>query len=377
MKEEKLERIVLVGNGFDRSLNMSTGYSHFIDWLILEALSNLSENSENMNEQTEPFFVENSLFKVTTNQLSLKHWKSQLSNYKGYKFLNEFSKGFLYNKKFYLLQIIPLSSFTEELLNHYRKNEWIDIEEFYYNYLLKINSNDIVEFHKTFNVLKKKLKEYLLSLELSNTDTYQIMNGYRKHFFGNILKYNSEYKVYEESNKAPSWFYFVNFNYTSFLTDILDNAPHEVLDNITINHIHGDLIRFPIIFGYGNEVGKEYESLEKKGNDYLENIKSTHYFNTTHYKDLIDTLSKPYEVYIYGLSCGLSDQILLKRILQNDNCKQIRVFYYEDEGKKNNFRETIMNISRVFDNKESMREKIISFQETDSIPQTNNQKRQD
>jgi uncharacterized protein YnzC (UPF0291/DUF896 family) len=150
----------------------------------------------------------------------------------------------------------------------------------------------------------------------------------------------------------------------------LEFAPHTVNDKITINHIHGDLKSSPIIFGYGNETESEYNKLEKLSNEYLENIKSTHYFNTHHLKDLLVTLNQQYEVYIYALSCGLSGNILLKKILQNYNCKQIRIFYYENMEGKNNFRETLKNISRVFDDKDLMREKIISFQMNDKIPQS-------
>ncbi len=44
--------------------------------------------------------------------------------------------------------------------------------------------------------------------------------------------------------------------------------------------------------------------------------------------------------------------------MQKENCKQIRIFYNKYGDGKDNYRETLMNISRVFDDKEVMRIKI-------------------
>ena len=98
-------------------------------------------------------------------------------------------------------------------------------------------------------------------------------------------------------------------------------------------------------------------------------IKSTHYFNGTNYRDLETQLHRPYEVYIYGLSCGLSDNILLKTLMQKSNCKQIRIFYKKSKNNRDNFRNILMNISRSLEDKEDMRSKIISQQSNDFIPQ--------
>lgn len=301
--------------------------------------------------------------------MTTTHLEQNIHRYNSYLDLDKLLKGFPYVPAHYRFILRPLNPFLDIFLKILHKTNWVDIEQIYYQHLLNVKPEQIVEFHEHFEFLKEKLKEYLHSLGLENAARGQLMNRYRKHFFGKILEFNKNYKVYEEGEFYPSWYYFVNFNYTGFLSELLDNAPPGVLDKITINHIHGDLIQWPVIFGYGNETDKDYELLERKYNNYLENIKSTHYFNTTHYKDLVVTLNKEYEVYIYGLSCGQSDHILLKKILQNDNCIQIRVFYHTNELGKTNFRDTIKNITRVFDDKEKMREKIISFQKTDFIPQ--------
>jgi mannitol/fructose-specific phosphotransferase system IIA component (Ntr-type) len=59
--------------------------------------------------------------------------------------------------------------------------------------------------------------------------------------------------------------------------------------------------------------------------------------------------------------------------MQKENCKQIRIFYNKYDDGNDNYRETLMNISRVFDDKEVMRSKIISKQKDDYIRQFNKQ----
>lgn len=371
-----LERIILIGNGFDRSLNMRTNYSHFIDWLVRDAVDTLIEEyktngiKNNRNQGINvSFTANNSLFRITSNILTIDYLMNPANNIDGFEDLRMRPKNFSYGLHHYSLKLEPVHPFMNNLFDFYKKNRWVDIEEEYFKHLQKVKEDNIIRFHSFFEEVKTKLKEYLETLSFDIKDKSGVMNKYRKHFFGNVMIYDKALKLYSQSNDHPSWYYFVNFNYTRFLSDVLDNAPTDVIDKMSLNHIHGNLHDFPMIFGYGNESGDDYTELEKKGNDYLENIKSTHYFNTTHYKDLLINLNSPYEVYIYGLSCGLSDHILLNKILENKNCKQIRVFYHKESANSNNFREIIKNITRVFNDKELMREKIISIQENDFIPQ--------
>jgi hypothetical protein len=63
-----------------------------------------------------------------------------------------------------------------------------------------------------------------------------------------------------------------------------------------------------------------------------------------------------------GSSCGLSDRTLLNTIFEHENCRLIKVFYYqwEENGeKKDNFTELTQNISRHFNDKKLMRSKIV------------------
>jgi hypothetical protein len=75
-----------------------------------------------------------------------------------------------------------------------------------------------------------------------------------------------------------------------------------------------------------------------------------------------------------GHSCGLSDRTLLNTIFEHNNCRSIKVFYYEtkdDNGVviKDNYTEIIQNISRHFNKKKLMREKIVNKTLCQPLPQ--------
>jgi hypothetical protein len=368
-------RIILIGNGFDRSLGMPTSYSHFLDWIFQEALKKLlskSKNSSGIRRGSYIHSFESDLLKleVTTGTIGwVKHLIDSKKNFGEYLLERDKIK----SQREFHFRFLAKHHFIEELFSFYGQNSWVDIEQLYFKRLLETHEKDIKEFHHYFELVKQELLNYLSTLEVDRYKGAEIMSNYKKHFFGKILAYDSSLKIYEETDETPAHFYFVNFNYTNFLLQLMDYAASHAVDENTINHIHGDLNEYAIIFGYGNETGENYSKLESLGNDYLENIKSTHYFNSTHYRDLENQLNDPYEVYVYGLSCGLSDQILLNTIMQKENCKQIRIFYNRLEDGNDNYRETLMNISRVFDNKEVMRSKIIPKQQDDYIKQFNKQ----
>ncbi len=70
-----------------------------------------------------------------------------------------------------------------------------------------------------------------------------------------------------------------------------------------------------------------------------------------------------------GHSCGLSDRVLLSTIFEHDNCKKIRICFYGDPQGQNDYTSKTYQISRHFNNKALMRERIIPFNPYDRIPQ--------
>jgi hypothetical protein len=65
---------------------------------------------------------------------------------------------------------------------------------------------------------------------------------------------------------------------------------------------------------------------------------------------------------------------LLNTIFEHNNCRSIKVFYYEEKDKygkiiKDNYTEIIQNISRHFNKKKLMREKIVNKMLCQPLPQ--------
>ncbi|AWX44464.1 hypothetical protein HME9304_01465 [Flagellimonas maritima] len=363
-----MKRIILIGNGFDRSLGFLTSYSNFLDWLFWKALSELEKVKPDTNKGLVIFKRESKFFCLTANSSLITKFREFSNTNFGYigiyrKFVNLRTTGIK-------LEIRYRDNLIEQLYNNYEREKWVDIEQLYFDLLIDTKDSDIIEFNKTFRLIKECLAVYLNSLNTNSQKLKHAYNSYRKHFFTPRLEYNTKLRYWEETNINPGGIYFVNFNYTFILRDLLNQDPRMFDDKDVINHIHGDLSKpRDIVFGYGNENSDKYFEVEKKNNSFLENIKSNNYFDNTHYKDLLINLENQFEVYIYGLSCGLSDHILLKTIMEHKNCFQIRIFYKKEINGGDNFRETLINLSRAFSNKSLMRSRIISKQENDFIPQ--------
>ena len=135
-------------------------------------------------------------------------------------------------------------------------------------------------------------------------------------------------------------------------------------------HIHGELINMknPIIFGYGDERDETYNLLEKANiPEVFTHIKSFDYFKTDYYSRLLAFLESPYDVYIMGHSCGLSDRTLLSTVFEHENCRYIKTFYH---GNAENYRKTTYEISRHFTDKALMRKRVLPITKCKPMPQS-------
>ena len=120
----------------------------------------------------------------------------------------------------------------------------------------------------------------------------------------------------------------------------------------------------------------DYKLIENiDDNEYLKNFKSFKYLQNSNYNDLLRYIdSEKFQVLIMGHSCGLSDRTLLNTIFEHNNCRSIKVFYHErkDESGKvinDNYNEITQNISRHFNKKKLMREKIVNKTLCQPLPQ--------
>ena len=114
-----------------------------------------------------------------------------------------------------------------------------------------------------------------------------------------------------------------------------------------------------------------YSDIEEANeNEYLRLMKSFPYSNTDNYRQLFNFIEgEDFQVQIMGHSCGISDRTLLNAIFENPNCKSIKVFYHKSGELKDNYSDIVRSISRHFNNKLLMRNKIVNKTLCNELPQ--------
>ncbi|HZF66394.1 MAG TPA: AbiH family protein [Chitinophagaceae bacterium] len=348
-------RLVLIGNGFDLAHGLKTSYKDFINWYFCK-IAQAEFRKENI--------YQDSLLELRQNFTgSIYFWDKELVSF------GEILQVFNTNKRH--LSIAFPSQFFERIISSLIANKWVDIERYFFHYLKTYFSNpnvykkekEVAKLNKEFNFLITLLSKYIQEV---NTEIRKVPK----------LKFpKSEYNIVRAFEKLDaSEVRFLNFNYTETLLEKGYANKNDII------HIHGraaDIENNPIIFGYGDETDPVYQSIEDSGeNIYLEHIKSFGYFQTGNYHELISYIdSAPFETFIIGHSCGLSDRVLLSEIFEHPNCVNIEIFYHKREDGYDNFKEITQEISRHFrpQNKNLMRRKVGDKNLKNIIPQ-NSQK---
>lgn len=380
-----MNRIILIGNGFDLAHGLQTGYKHFIDKYWSEFAIKIYDKG--VFRFYEDNFVEfkhgaaqsimfcsmitpdaelNSYSNLL--QLIQKHIRQNVSRSIGLFFKNEFWKH---------ISEIPTI------------NTWLDIENEYYCLLKKYvkaeNRKKLVQkLNRDFNQVKKLLEEYLTEVCKQEIQAYQSINNAIKQPLNNREIANSKKEMLirenygshllmsyqpnllvkrfaKENDKLqniiPKRTLFLNFNYTNTVEKLYANPKN-------IINIHGQLNdqNNSIIFGYGDELDEDHKTIVNlNDNDYLENIKSISYLKTDNYRKLLDFInSESYQILIMGHSCGNSDRTLLNTLFEHPNCISIKPYYYIKNDGSDNYIEIIQNIYRNFKDMALMRDIVVN-----------------
>lgn len=419
-----MNRIILIGNGFDLAHLMPTSYKNFIDdyWQnVIEQLKQKGAGSSYNNEQIEiksipPIF---DFQKRPYENLTESVKKHNVS----------------YNR--IISRILFRNKFLEKITKESYLNKWVDIENEYYKELkniLKDTSNhfQIETLNNDLETIKNLLIDYLNKVE-SKSDLHpekiiRIKNdiGYKIYFPYNPKDFSEEgknkileiefnklklikdgidrnsinrndlpehtkklidYLNFEEplihvrqklfSDSCHNHFnldlnevLFLTFNYT--FTEKLYKSPSSFdsfgqmkTPNIQQIHIHGTIDKYdknPIIFGYGDELDDDYLNIEKlNDNRFLDNIKSIKYSESDNYKKVLEFVNSDiYQIFIMGHSCGTSDRTLLNTLFEHENCVSIKTFYHQKDDENDNFSDVIRNISRNFNDKTKMRDRVVN-----------------
>lgn len=383
-----MNRLVIVGNGFDLAHGLPTKYSDFIDdyW---KSVCDTNGTKAIINDKDE-FVTIICKFGYTYNSSEY----SAIDNLKSYDELKNFIER---NQNKSGDFIMEFKNLFFKKISEYSIENWVDIENEYYKELKKIvkstslaieskKQKTIVlnqEFAQVRNLLEKYLKEkieekYDFTLyrnnSINNVLLPELSNPFDEKQYLKEFQQSDQLYVKEFLNKSTEGYnlitHFLSFNYTKVVEQYFVGFAFPK----NINYIHGKLNDSinTVNFGFGDEMDDDYKLIENiDDNEYLKNFKSFQYLQNSNYKSLLDFVEsdRKFQVYIMGHSCGLSDRTMLNTIFEHPNCISIKVFYHKREDETDNYTEIIQNISRHFNKKKLMREKIVNKTLCQPLPQ--------
>ena len=408
-----MNRLVLIGNGFDLAHKLPTSYQDFIDWYW-------NGRFEKLRKTFTP------VSKTPLCELTMKAFLSWYSMFEqGPSVLNEYNGAKLFlelcKRGICRATMTPL---FERIHKSIETKGWVDIENDYYELLKKYvldNASEaqIEALNAELHDLQVLLVEYLKGIEISD----KIAKGEIRHKIydvfkttdislggQNALKEHIE-SGFERDEREWQWL-FHSYGYDCLFSDRVDTyrqmyekktnilneeeppmelmLPNHIMllnfnythtadlyckkrDIFTVNQIHGNLKQpQSVIFGYGDELDDNYKSIvDKNENKFLGNIKSIKYLEADNYRKLLSFIeSEPYQILIMGHSCGNSDRTLLNTLFEHKNCVSIKPYYHQIDKDHDNYIELVQNISRNFKDMKLMRDRVVN--KTYCEPLTNN-----
>lgn len=358
-----MNRLVIIGNGFDLAHGLKTRYEDFINWYWDQRRDMLlTENSKVSEDRLCRLTVESgysSWLDFSYNNSCMKKGIPGQQQISGKELLSELQA----NPNYFTVEF---SSLLTSILKGIKTKGWVDIEEEYYKHLKKLQQLNVSckSLNEQLHFLQERLVKYLktqtvreriddyyddICSEISEED---ISNEGKSRF----LAYLTPGLRGAQKDWNPEHIMMLSFNYTPTL-DFYKGS------NIEHNFIHGTLDKpESIIFGFGDELDKDYKSIqEANDNELLTNVKSVRYLEAPNYRNMLRFIeSAPFQVFIMGHSCGLSDRTLLNTIFEHKNCISIKPFYYQKEDGTDNYLELVQNISRNFTDMKLFRDRVVN-----------------
>lgn len=268
--------------------------------------------------------------------------------------------------------IVEMCDLLEATFDSLEQKKWVDLEQLYFNLLVQyINSGkrkktSVDELNVQWEELKLNLESYLISVTEANT--FKTKTELLNQLYEPIKSpYSKKVGCF---GKRPENIMFLNFNYTNTIFPYLNKSRIETKPRVI--HIHGSIhdSNNPVVFGFGDEHSDEYLALLRAGENqsYLKYVKSFYYMLNDNYQSLIEYIDgEEYEVYVMGHSLGLSDRTMLREIFEHDNCKSIKLFYYEPSEGIDDFLPRAYNLASHFTNQATMRKKIVPKRLTNKL----------
>lgn len=407
-----MNRIVLIGNGFDLAHKLKTSYQDFIDWYWDKRVESFIDIRDKESEDI--------LCKLTVlgdGLWSTFAWlnNSPIRNNKGSDIIQEIRE----NKDSFKVEDSP---FFQRIITSISTKKWVDIEEEYYQlltqYAFEESTNEkLVLLNLQLQFIRDLLIVYLATVEekevsMNNSIYSKIYapinikeiavgsNGILRQYLklckerdekwinNKIYGYGTTEFAFQDDHTKLVDCYMNNDNLLESDIPRPFMLPHSVLllnfnythtaqlyqkkDISQINNIHGS-IENPrgVIFGYGDELDERFKKIEEiSNNECRKNIKSIKYLESDNYRSVLKFMaSAPYQIYIMGHSCGNSDRTLLNALFEHKNCISIKPFFYKKEDGTDNYFEIVQNISRNFTDMNLMRDRVVNKTYCETITQ--------
>ncbi len=408
-----MNRLVLIGNGFDLAHGLKTSYKDFICWYWEQRVRGFFGNLTSVSKDPLCRFE---IYQTNT----ITCWNAfafQCQELYHKKQYNEIIQSIFVQPSQYK---VIMSSFFTNIIKIVKTKGWVDIENEYYDLLKKYaleedGESKVDELNEQLRFLQDKLVDYLKGIELKENIIRKDIrpkiyapichsdiaiggqDALKEHIKEEIKldnkeqdykfqQYNSCYssgfvddykKKFSDKRdidwdsvpqelSLPNQILLLNFNYTKTARFYCKNAPI-----FNVIQIHGELEHpSSVIFGYGDELDEDYkEIMNKNDNRYLGNIKSVKYLESDNYRKVLSFIeAEPYQILIMGHSCGNSDRTLLNTLFEHKNCVSIKPYYYKDkETGKDNYLELVQNISRNFKDMKLMRDRVVNKSFTEPL----------
>ena len=399
-----MNRLVLIGNGFDLAHGLKTSYADFIDWYWEQKWREIA--------LTYNYICEDKLSRFEIISGDTRSWQV-IYHYNHIKFKDlkarDIFEVIIKNNEYFKVSFVP---FFQNILKSIETKGWVDIENEYYKLLeqhsiINYSTKEIEKLNKQLQYLQELLTKYLteinqqdisvdmiikdkiyspietsdISIEGKSTwnkyinacaikdkdfwdgrlRDYGIIGPNRESFINEIDNFNHLTEFFPDiprPYRLPESIMLLDFNYTKTV-----NRYMKTEDIFIHNQIHGR-IEAPesMIFGYGDEFDEKYRKLQDlNNNDCLTNIKTIKYQESDNYRKVLQFIeSAPFQVCIMGHSCGNSDRTLLNTIFEHKNCISIKPYYYKKSDGTDNYIELIQNISRNFKDMKLMRDRVVN-----------------
>lgn len=376
-----MNRLIIIGNGFDLAHGLPSRYEDFFLFLFNKAKDQLNKYEIEANLYQNLFsLIRNPNYHqiigefTSINEININSSIIKIPNY-SFNY-NQYKTQHNWNNS----QIFSIQFNSKLFHDLFSKEYWTDVEKTYFDLLLQIFKNrkdqasasdDLTKLNSDFELIKQLFIEYIKEV---NSKKFKLKTNL-KHYLNNCLHNENIYDYIKPSNRSLQILnqfdikelekvIIINFNYTDKINLYVNHS-----NKLEIINIHGK-IENPesIIFGYGDEMTEYYKQLENLDDEnVLKHFKSHYYHSNNSYANLLyEVENHEFDVMVFGHSLGLSDRLLLNTIFENSNCKAIHLFH---SGSENHFKKRIA-LSRHFDNKKEFRKKLVEELEYLKIERT-------